>query len=413
MKNNLLLILFLGILSVPSFGALSLEESFRSAKLNMESIKRADAVINQSEEFRKQARAAVLPTISGVGSYTSIDRPVGAGTNPFLLTRQHSAAIRLNQPLLRGGTVSAYELAKDNILLARYQKDATEINLYQLIINAYYNLNIAQVDKKNVQELLKYSRERVNEIRDRTNIGRSRKGELVEAEAQLLTAESQFQQTLISLNQAEKNFEFFTRMEPKDIVISDTIPKLSGPVSDYLQKVRIRPDILATRQETKIAERQISIAKGGHLPSLDLTSNYYLERTGVLATSDWDVGLAVVIPLFQGGGVVAAVREAAQGKRIAELRSSEALRAAERDMAINYQTIVQLQEQLKSLKLALVKAEEAYRLNKKDYKFGLVTNLDVLQSLNIFIETKRTYNGLVAITHLNYKNLEASIGVLP
>jgi outer membrane protein len=413
MKYNYLLCFFCAVLTVPSHATLSLKESFHAARLNMESIKRADAVINQSEEFRKRARAAVLPTISGVGSYTTIDRPDGAGSNPFLLIRQHSAAIRLNQPLIRGGTVSAYELAKDNILLARFQKNATEISLYQLIINAYFNLNIAQVDNKNIQELLNYSRERVSEIRERTRVGRSRKGELIEAEAQLSIAESQFRQTLISLNQAEKNFEFFTRMEPKEIMISDNVPKLMGPVSDYLEKVRVRPDILAMQQETKIAERQISIAKGGHLPSLDLTSNYYLARTGILSTSEWDVGVAVVIPLFQGGGVVAAVKEAAQEKRIAELRGSEALRAAERDVSINYQTIVHLQEQLKSLKLALVKAEQAYRVNKKDYMFGLVTNLDVLQSLNVFIETKRTYNGLIAMTHMNHKNLEASIGVLP
>ena len=400
-------------MSFPAAYAVTLKQSFEAARMNMESIKRAESVVKQSEEQKIQARAAVLPTIAGVGSYTKIDPPEAAGASPFLLTRQYSAAIRLTQPLLRGGTVSAYQLAKDNILLSRYQKDATEINLYQLVINAYYNLNIAQVDVKNVDELLKYSRERVNEIRDRTRIGRSRKGELVEAEAQLLTAESQFQQSLISLQQAERTFEFYTRMKPGDLGVLNDIPKLNGSLQDYLSKVKSRPDILATVQQTKVAGRLVDISKGGHYPSVDLTSNYYFDRTGVLSTSEWDVGVAVVIPLFQGGGVQSGVREAVEAKRIAELTSSETLRAAERDVAINYQNIVQLQEQLKSLKKAMAKAEEAYRLNKKDYTYGLVTNLDVLQSLNVFIETKRSYNSLVAITHLNYKNLEAATGVLP
>ena len=80
---------------------------------------------------------------------------------------------------------------------------------------------------------------------------------------------------------------------------------------------------------------------------------------------------------------------------------------------INYQNIQKIQVQLKSLKDALKKSEEAYRLNKKDYSFGLVTNLDVLQSLNVFIETKRSYDSLVSIAHLNLKNLEALTGVLP
>lgn len=413
MKSSLVAIIFLSLSTTHAEAAITLKESFEAARLNMESIKRADSAVEISQEQKNRARAAVLPTINGVGSYTKIDPPDAAGASPFLLTRQYSAAIRLTQPLLRGGTVSAYQLAKENILLAKYQKDATEINLYQLVINAYFNLNIAQSDLKNVDELMKYSRERVKEIRERTTIGRSRKGELVEAEAQLLRAESQYQQSLISLQEAEATFQFYTKMTPGEVVVPAESPKLSGTLEEYLIKVRSRPDILAIRQQTRVAEQQVSIAKGGHFPSVDLTSNYYFDRTGVLATSEWDVGVAVIIPLFQGGGVAAGVREAVESKRIAELTSSETQRAAERDLTINYRNLELLQEQLKSLKGALAKAEEAYRLNKKDYQYGLVTNLDVLQSLNSFIETKRSYNSLVAIAHLNYKNLEASTGVLP
>jgi outer membrane protein len=413
MFKQLITLVLIILFSLEASASLTLRNSFEAAKQNMESIKRAEALITQSKELKIQTRAALLPRLNAVGSYSKIERPRAAGTSPFLLTEQYSAAIRLVQPLFRGGTVSAYELSKDNILLTKFQKEATEINLYQLIINAYYQLNIAQVDKKNVEELLKFSRERVNEIRERTNIGRSRKGELVEAQAQLLTAESQFQHTLMVLQEAEKNFEFYTGLKAQEIKLQSEIPKLKKTVSGYLIKIKDRPDLLATKQETKMAERKISIAKGEHAPSVDLTSNYYLKRTGILESSDWDVGVAVVIPLYEGGATESSVREAAQDKRIAELRTNELQRVAERDVAISYQNIIQLQEQLKYLKKALVKAEEAYRLNKKDYQHGLVTNLDVLQSLNLFIETKRSYSNLLSLMHLNYNNLEALVGVLP
>jgi outer membrane protein len=170
---------------------------------------------------------------------------------------------------------------------------------------------------------------------------------------------------------------------------------------------------MATQQQVKLAESQVEISKGAHYPSLDLIGNYYLTRTGILATSDWDLGLAVVIPLFQGGGVQAAVRESVQMKNVAVLDSSQTLRIAERDLAVNYQNYVQIHEQLNTLKLALEKAEEAYKLNRRDYQYGQVTNLDVLTSLNLFIETKRSYQNLYSLAHMAHKNLEASIGVLP
>lgn len=413
MKSNFILFVLLILIAGNLHAAITLKESYEAARLNMESIKRADATIEISQEQKTRARAAVLPTINGVGTYTKIDPPDAAGASPFLLTRQYSAGIRLTQPILRGGTVSAYQLAKENILLAKYQKDATEINLYQLVINSYYNLNIAQMDVKNVQEFLKFTRERVKEIRERTVIGRSRKGELVEAEAQFHNAESQYQQSLIRLQEAEASFVFYTRMTPGEIVVPSEVPMVTGSLEEYLIKVRSRPDILAVRQRVRVADQQVSITKGGHFPQVDLISNYYFDRTGVLASSEWDVGIAVIIPLFQGGSVVASTREAVEARRIAELTGSETERAAERDLAINYRNLQRLQEQLKSVKGALEKSEEAYRLNKKDYKYGLVTNLDVLLSLNAFIEAKRTYNSLIAIAHLNLKNLEASTGVLP
>lgn len=395
-----------------AFG-ITLKESFEAARRNMESIKRAESQINVSENQKDRARGAVLPNISAIGTWTKIDPPNAAGASPFLLTQQNNYAIRLTQPLLRGGTVSAYQLAKENILLAQFQKDATELNLYQLVINSYYNLSIAQVDIKNVDELLKFSRERVSDIRERTKIGKSRRGELVEAEAQLLTAESQYQQSLINLKQHEKTFEFYTKLKPEEIGTLPELPPVTGTVEEYMMKTRMRADIRAIQQQTVVADKQISVARGGHMPQLDLISNYYLDRTGVLESSKWDVGFAVVIPLFQGGTVQAQVREAVAQKRIAELNSAESVRAAERDIAINYQNLQQLQIQLKSLKQAMSKAEEAYRLNKKDYTYGLVTNLDVLQSLNVYIETKRSYNSLFSLAHLNQKSLEAATGVLP
>ena len=392
---------------------LTLKESFQAARGNMETLKRAEALVNQRDEQKNRAKALMLPNLSGFANYTRIDQPETVGNSPFTLTKQYSTGLRITQPLFRGGSVSAYRLAKETVLLAEFQKDATELNLYQLVIGSYYNLSVAQMDLKNLDELLKFSRERVKEIKERTTIGRSRRGELVEAQAQLLAAESQYHQGQMNLQEAERNFEFFTQLKPGEIGPLEEVPKVSGSLQDYLQKLNDRPDIQANQQLSRVAERNISIARGGHLPSVDLTGNYYFDRTGILATAEWDVGVAVVVPIFQGGAVKAATREAVEGKRIAELNSSEALRAAQRDLAVNYQNHLQLQEQVKTLKEAVERAQEAYRLNKKDYQNGLVTNLDVLQSLNVYIETRRTYNNVFANSHMTFRNLEALIGVLP
>jgi len=82
-------------------------------------------------------------------------------------------------------------------------------------------------------------------------------------------------------------------------------------------------------------------------------------------------------------------------------------------LMVLYKNYLQTMSQLDTLQSAVKKAEEGYHLNLKDYQFGQVTNLDVLSSLNLFIETKRAYNTLTTSAHLIYNNLEASTGVLP
>jgi outer membrane protein len=236
---------------------------------------------------------------------------------------------------------------------------------------------------------------------------------LVEAEAQLHAAESQFQQGKRDLVEAEKNFEFFTGKKVQELPELGAVPEVLQDQVSYLNKLQKRPDILALEQQVRVSDYQVNVSKGGHYPSLDLVGNYYVDRTGILASSEWDAGIVFSVPFYQGGSVQAAVREAVASKRIHELTAHESLRTAQRQVSLIYQNHIRLIEQLKSLKEARTKSEEAYRLNLKDYQFGLVTNLDVLQSMNSFIQNKRSYDSLFVAAHMSFQNLEAATGVLP
>jgi len=412
MKALLILSLFI---SRAYASGVTLKEAFDSAKLNMETLRRADANLGQAEARKNQARATLFPTLSGVGNETHIDRPkTPAGvSSAFTLTRQYSAGLRLQQPLIRGGVVSGLQQRQEEILLAQFQKDASLITLYQLVINSYYQLYLAEMDLKNLQELLKLSQNRMGEIREFTKLGRSRRGELVQAETQLLTAESHFKQGQTNLQAARENFYFYTHLEPTELAPLGELPRELSGLPDYQSKINSRPDVLANKQQIVVADKRIAVTKGGHFPQVDLVGNYYFDRTGVLRTSEWDVAVVVSVPIFQGGGVVYLTKEAVEAKRVAELNASELTRAARRDLSIQYQNFHQLQMQLNKMSDALKKAEEAYKLIRQDYKYGQVTNIEVLQTLNLYIDTKRSFDSLKTQTHLTFKTIEAQIGALP
>jgi outer membrane protein len=412
MLRNLFFTIFVGLFSL-SAQAYSLKETWMSARLHMESVQRAQQGVTQREEQKSRAVGALLPTINGFANYTRIDPPSASGFSAFTLTKQYSVGVRLVQPLIRGGAYSGLQAAKENVLLSQFQKDAQELDLFQTVINAYYSLKMVQVDVKNLESFLNLTKDRVSEIRSRTKIGRSRRGELVEAEAQLHAAESQFQQGQRDLIEAEKNFEFLTGKKVQDLPELGPIPAVVNDQFNYLDKLKKRPDILALEQQVRVSHHMVNVSKGGHYPNLDLVGNYYVDRTGILASSEWDAGIVLSVPFYQGGTVQAQVREAVASKRISELTAHETIRSAERQVSLIYQNHLRLIEQLKSIKEARMKSEEAYKLNLKDYQFGLVTNLDVLQSMNSFIQNKRSYDSLFVAGHMSYQNLEAASGVLP
>ena len=255
------------ILAQPSHAAISLKDAFSSARLNMENIKRSEALREAAEDRKTRARGFMLPTVRGVGNETRIDQPQMSGVNrAFVLTRQYSAALRLEQPIYRGGVGGAYQYSKEELLLSEFQKNATEINLYQLVINSYYNLMMARFDAENLKELMRLSENRVKELRSRTNVGRSRRGELVQAETQLLTAQTQLKQGDINLIAAQGNFEFYTGLPASELAPLSIMPSDPGNLTALREKLKTRPDIQAALQQVRLRDTQISIAKGAHFP---------------------------------------------------------------------------------------------------------------------------------------------------
>jgi outer membrane protein TolC len=75
-----------------------------------------------------------------------------------------------------------------------------------------------------------------------------------------------------------------------------------------------------------------------------------------------------------------------------------------------YQRLVSELDQLKTLKRASELAEQNYRAQNADYRLGLVTNLEVIQSLNSLQETKRVHDRTYFDAWATLAALEAASG---
>lgn len=383
------------------------------AQKQSEAIKIAESREKQADERKSRAGGTLLPTVTGRYNYTEIDPPPGAAS-AFTRINQYSALVNLNQPIYRAGAYSAYSFTKVDLELQQRLREQEGLGLWQATTEGYYNLWMAKNDLENIKKLRVFSEERAKELRERVRVGRSRKGELMQAEAQLASVDADVSRAENALLAAQERVNFLAGADysPTYGPLPENVSK-AGALGEYLQQAQQRPDVKASAQTIQLTEKEISIAKAGHHPTVDFNANYYFERTGILQDSEWDVGVAVSVPIFQGGTVMAQTREAAERKRENVLAYERLKREVDRDVRILWQNVQTLDKVVSDLKVAQSKAEATYQENKKDYRYGLVTSLDVLVSLNEYIDNKRGFERAVLEREMLALQLQLATGVSP
>lgn len=409
-QNSVLSLLALICFSANSYGAIDLKESFYSALKNDQTENISQARIDQKLAIKKQLQGEYLPSISAKGTYQKQDN----------IDRQTSVGLNLSHSLYKGGRdYYSVQSANANLEIAENQKVVERIGLYLDVVEAYYNYYLNLNDFKNLELLKKQSRDRTEEIRKRVQIGRSRRGEVMQAEAQLASVEAQTLNGQGLVNESGEKFYLLTglsrelKMEPKVEELSFNNVK---SLDEYLTMALAREDVKNKQLEINRSENDLKYAKGSHLPTLDLVSNYYLDKEGGTATyrkTDWDVGVTLTFPLFEGGTTQSKVKEVVEKKQEAIYAYSDYQKSVRMNVTSRYENFKRLLDQLQAYDQAMIKAKNSYDETLKDYRLGLVSNLDVLTSLNLYLDSKRNAEKTKISAAMNLKMLEASAGVLP
>jgi outer membrane protein len=388
---------------------LTLDDYFAAALQRSEVIATQTELIRQAEERYRQANAAVRPTVDGVASYTWLDSGARDATaNP---TRQPHARLTATQPLFRGFREFATIRQTEALVGAQSEEYRNaRVQLFKDVAQNFYDVVSIEHDLVNLDEQIDQNLQREKELQARIRIGRSRVGEVLTVQTRISTLRAEVEQLRAQLSVARDVFAFLSGL-PTTTPLRDTeaLPTDIEPLEGYVARLTTRPDVKATQQRLTAAQENVTVARGAHLPSLDLNANRYLERAGSLENVDWDVQLAFSVPLYAGGSLDSRVREAVSQSTQAELDASRVQRLAEQEIRSFYQTVLLDRKQLAALETAADAAKKNYEVQQRDYRFGLVTNLDVLQALTTYQENLRALDRTRYAAKLNYLKLEAAV----
>ena len=407
--------------SAPAFcadaaDALTLDDYFAAALQRSEVVAAQVESIQQAEERYQQASAALYPTVEGLASYTRQESAArGTIDGATIPSRQPLVRLSATQPLFRGfREFAALRQSQALIGAEQFNYDAARLQLFKDVAQNFFNILSIEQELVNLDQETEQNAKRESEIRARVRIGRSRASEILTVQSAISTLKAEVEQLRGQNLVARETFAFLSGLGAQT-PLRDTewVPPRPEPLEAYLARIDRRPDVQVNRQRLTAAQESIEIAKGARLPSVDLTGNHYLKRTGSLEDVDWDVGIALTVPLYTGGAIQSQVRSAASQRTQAELGLSQARRLAEQEVRASYRSVEYDRLQIDALSGATEAALKNYEAQVRDYRLGLVTNLDVLQALTALQQNRRALDRVRYASKLDYVRLEAAAARRP
>lgn len=405
------------LLTTPStsIAASNLNDCFRAALIRSEDVANQSELMIQAEEKVRQAWGSILPSINGTFTHLIQPTPSSSSGASIFPGQQTTAKLTASQPLFQGfREFAALKQAKKNEAAAELNRNYAKQLLFQDVSQSVYQVLSAEQDLKNLKNEINLNLNRLTEVNRFRKIGRTREVEVLTLKSNIATLEAQAYSLEGQINSLRDVFSFLTGL-PQNTQIEDNepLPRNPSTIEEYLGRIDLRPDVLAQQSVIEATDAGLGLAKGAHLPSIQLSGNYYFVRPGVQSDVHWDVQLGMTLPLFQGGVIQSQVRTAASLNTQSELLLSKVKRNAKQQIESSYHLYMSDLLQVEKQKTALELSEKTYSAEQADYRRGLVTHIEVLQSLSAYQTNQRTLDRARYQLKADFLKLQAAAALRP
>jgi outer membrane protein TolC len=259
-------------------------------------------------------------------------------------------------------------------------------------VQAFYAAALPEVGITNDAENISMVQDRITELDSRVRLGKSRETELFSVQSTLASVKADLAKSNGDRTAALAELGLLIGEDAIAIDVAAEAPDTMAvpSLSDALTAVQNRSDLAAARKALDEQELRVAFDKGAFLPELNVVGNYYFDRPPG-APSLWDAALSLDFPLFQGGRDRAQIRIDESQLKAEQIALDFQLRQAEADVRTAQAALAASIEQYSFLKEANDNADAAYRSLVKEYRLGLVNNLDVLAGLSTLLTAKSAY----------------------
>ncbi|WKZ33999.1 MAG: TolC family protein [Thermodesulfobacteriota bacterium] len=399
---------------------MTLEEARRLAIENHERVGIAGEGVEQARADLRKATSRILPNITAEGSYTRYTEE--KGTDSFIIQPREStsAELRLTQPLYSGGREWATRRQARLQIRSRVEGvEGAREDIARETSYHYYGVLKAEKDVEIKSAALRRAEERLEVAKARLRVGDVTRSAVLRAEAERAGAEAELIRSRNGLLNAMALLKRVTGLEGVSlkVVEPERLPAEERSASALVDiALSERTDYSQRLLEERAAGEGITIARAGFKPSLRL-EGLLLWREQEPATTFFQedsasATLRLTYPLFEGFLRKAELSEARSRLREAELRRLGLRRDIEVQIAESLNNIKAIEALTESFRRQLAFAEEDYKMVFEQFRFGVATTLDVIDSENTLVTAQSSLANAVYDLELAKTDLQYLTGTL-
>ncbi len=353
-----------------------------------------------AREARLQARAGLLPGVNysnsyiytqGNGTYT----PDGTSSGIFIANNGVHEYISqgIAHEAISPAQIADYQRAAASLALARAKSEIAARGLVVTVVQFFYGYIAAQNRTATAQQVFDEGQRFLINTQRLEQGGEVAHSDVIKAQIQandLLRARDQaklVEQTAklsLAVLLFPNFFQDFTLVS--DLATAPLLP----PIGDIQQMAeKNNPEVKAAYAALNVANKEVSSAWAGYLPSLTVDMFYGIDANQFAVYNregarnlGYSGAATLNIPVWNWGAIQSKVRQAQLQRNLAKVELSAARRTAIADLQQFYSEAETAREHLDVLNKTAALAADSLRLTTLRYQAGEATALEVVDAQN-------------------------------
>jgi outer membrane protein TolC len=366
-----------------------LDEAVKRALARNPTVAVALAEVDRADALVRQARAAWLPSLAGVGSYTRLDHDhVLSGSTPTSPPRviaaenQVAGNLLLTVPLVAPQGWVGERHARDNKRVT--QAGAVDVRrvvafstaqAYLAVLAQHRQIRSTEAAHANAKAHAEYAHTRLA-----GGLGHSIDD--VRAQQDLATVEVQLQAVYTGLSRAREALGVLLGASgPVDTIKEvdlGVMPTLPAALEDARSR---RPDVGAQQARVTAAAKFRDDVWAYYAPYLAAVGQPFMQTGSALQPqTGWQAQLLLTLPLYDGGYRYGVGRERDALLTEAKANLDATLRQAQSEVRIAFEAMLRADQALLSAHAEATLAKKALDLATMAYEAGATTNIEVIDA---------------------------------